>query len=108
MLRSMFALLASAALAGCLATEPDTDASFREATPESCLAPKVLVCHVPPGNPANAHTICVGAAAVPAHVTHHGDQVGVCACGVAGDACHADDDCCDGECDENGACVSHT
>ena len=26
---------------------------------------KTTVCHIPPGNPANAHTLCVGNAAVP-------------------------------------------
>jgi hypothetical protein len=41
---------------------------------------KTTVCHIPPGNPANAHTICVGNAAVPAHLDH-GDFVGTCACG---------------------------
>lgn len=38
---------------------------------------KVTLCHVPPGNPANAHTIEVGAAAVPAHLAH-GDTLGPC------------------------------
>jgi hypothetical protein len=38
---------------------------------------KVTVCHVPPGNPANAHTIVVDTAAVPAH-TGHGDTLGPC------------------------------
>jgi uncharacterized membrane protein YgcG len=42
---------------------------------------KTTICHLPPGNPANAHTICVGNAAVPAHLEHHGDFVGTCACG---------------------------
>jgi sRNA-binding protein len=28
---------------------------------------KVTICHIPPGNPANAHTITVGSPAVPAH-----------------------------------------
>jgi hypothetical protein len=28
---------------------------------------KVVLCHVPPGNPANAHTILVGEAAISAH-----------------------------------------
>lgn len=37
----------------------------------------VAICHVPPGNPGNAHTIVVGAAAVPAH-TAHGDTLGAC------------------------------
>lgn len=38
---------------------------------------KVTVCHIPPGNPANAHTISVGAPAVPAHLAH-GDYLGPC------------------------------
>src|SRR5690348_7652703 len=42
---------------------------------------KTTLCHVPPGNPANAHTICIGNAAVPAHLQHHrGDFVGTCSC----------------------------
>ena len=40
--------------------------------------PKVTICHIPPGNPANAHTITVGAPAVPAHVANHGDSIGPC------------------------------
>ena len=40
---------------------------------------KTTVCHIPPGNPDNAHTICVGNAAVPAHLAH-GDFVGTCDC----------------------------
>ena len=39
---------------------------------------KTTICHIPPGNPANAHTICVGNAAVPAHVNNHGDSIGPC------------------------------
>lgn len=40
---------------------------------------KVLVCHVPPGNPENAHTICVSPNAVPAHLgNHEGDHCGEC------------------------------
>jgi hypothetical protein len=43
---------------------------------------KVLVCHAPPGNPANAHTICISPNAVPAHLGHHpGDHCGDCAPG---------------------------
>lgn len=38
---------------------------------------KTTVCHIPPGNPANAHTICVGNPAVPAHLGH-GDHLGTC------------------------------
>lgn len=39
---------------------------------------KVTICHIPPGNPANLHTISVGASAVPAHQTNHGDLIGAC------------------------------
>jgi len=38
----------------------------------------VTICHVPPGNPGNAHTIQVGRSAVSAHRAH-GDTVGACA-----------------------------
>jgi hypothetical protein len=37
----------------------------------------VTICHIPPGNPANAHSITVGAPAVPAHRAH-GDPLGPC------------------------------
>ena len=49
----------------------------------------VTICHVPPGNPDNAHTITVSANAVPAHLAH-GDYCGPCEDEVA-DPC-ADDD----------------
>lgn len=38
---------------------------------------KVTICHIPPGNAANAHTITVGESAVPAHLKH-GDYLGEC------------------------------
>ena len=38
---------------------------------------KVLICHRPPGNPENAHTISVSPNAVPAHLAH-GDTLGPC------------------------------
>ena len=38
---------------------------------------KVLVCHIPPGDPLNAHTICVSPNAIPAHLAH-GDVLGEC------------------------------
>ncbi|MCH8878385.1 MAG: FG-GAP repeat protein [Planctomycetes bacterium] len=37
----------------------------------------VTICHIPPGNPENAHTITVGVDAVPAHLAH-GDHCGPC------------------------------
>ncbi len=38
---------------------------------------KVDVCHIPPGNPDNFHTIKINENAVPAHLAH-GDVLGVC------------------------------
>ena len=35
---------------------------------------KVTICHIPPGNPSNAHTITISSSAVPAHQAH-GDYV---------------------------------
>jgi len=43
----------------------------------SCAEGKTLLCHYPPGNPGNRHDICVGNAAVPAHLKH-GDKLGDC------------------------------
>jgi hypothetical protein len=42
--------------------------------------PKVTICHVPPGNPSNAHTITISQSAIPAHLAH-GDRLGSCAGG---------------------------
>jgi hypothetical protein len=38
---------------------------------------KTVVCHIPPGNPENAHEIVVDWSAVPAHLDH-GDSLGTC------------------------------
>ncbi len=38
---------------------------------------KTTICHIPPGNPDNAHTLCVGTPAVDAHLAH-GDFLGSC------------------------------
>jgi hypothetical protein len=40
---------------------------------------KVTICHIPPGNPSNAHEICVDYHAVDAHLAH-GDKLGPCYC----------------------------
>jgi hypothetical protein len=40
-------------------------------------ANKVVICHIPPGNPENAHTIVVSEKALPAHLAH-GDTEGPC------------------------------
>ena len=54
---------------------------------------KVTICHIPPGNPANAHEITVGEPAVRAHVEQHGDRVGGC-CVQVGEPCKTNSDCC--------------
>jgi hypothetical protein len=38
---------------------------------------QITICHIPPGNPGNAHTLRVGSAAWPAHQSH-GDTLGAC------------------------------
>jgi uncharacterized repeat protein (TIGR01451 family) len=65
---------------------------------------KVQICHIPPGNPDNFHTITVSENAVPAHLAH-GDLGGSCdtqcetLCGD-GDACTID------ACDPAGGCAA--
>jgi hypothetical protein len=39
---------------------------------------KVLICHIPPGNPDNRHEILIDFHAVPAHMVNHGDTLGPC------------------------------
>lgn len=81
-----FALLVTV-LAACVGSSLDDDEMYLTGTEEeavmrngalSCDNGKVLVCHIPPGNPDNAHTICVGAPAVDAHVERHDDPIGPC------------------------------
>jgi hypothetical protein len=53
-------------------------AADHDAGPEdACSDGKCTICHVPPGNPDNAHTIRVGEPAVEAHLAH-GDHLGDC------------------------------
>jgi hypothetical protein len=90
---TMFLLgtLAALALTACTA-QVSVIAQAEKNLPDKCQAnvadpracdpadtSKTTVCHIPPGNPANAHTICVGNAAVPAHIDH-GDFLGTCSC----------------------------
>ena len=81
-------------------------------------APKVAICHLPPGNPTNVQLITVGAPAVPAHLAH-GDLLADCA-GTCGGTAQVDcagvcngsgtqcgDQCCsDGETCEDNECVN--
>jgi hypothetical protein len=45
--------------------------------PSEAQAPKVDVCHIPPGNPENAHTITISENALDSHL-EHGDYLGAC------------------------------
>lgn len=65
-------------------------------------APKVEVCHIPPGNPSNAHTIKVSANAVKAHLKH-GDYLGPCGLSCE-DRCDDGNACTQDYCDENDVC----
>jgi hypothetical protein len=47
------------------------------ALPAAALAGKQTICHIPPGNPDNAHSITVAQAAVAAHLAH-GDSLDEC------------------------------
>lgn len=57
--------------------KPDHAASSKPAKESHAVQPKVMICHIPRGNPANAHTIVVATAAVKAHLPH-GDTLGSC------------------------------
>lgn len=59
-------------------SEPLTSVDENGVVTYSCEDGKVLICHIPPGNPDNAHTICVGSPAVKAHVKHHEDLDRAC------------------------------
>jgi hypothetical protein len=85
-------LLLSASIAACTTTQvgDQSDQSMyltgsEEAAvtgpngqPTCTNAKKVLICHIPPGNPANEHSICVGKPAVEPHQRLHGDTIGAC------------------------------
>jgi cysteine-rich repeat protein len=67
----------------------------------SASAAEVTICHIPPGNPADQHTVTVGETAVQAHLDH-GDHLGECSCdsGAPETACtDGDDNDCDGAVD---------
>ena len=47
-----------------------------------CGNNKILICHIPQGNPENRRTICISPNAMAAHFNNHGDKVGPCiSCG---------------------------
>src|SRR5262245_60054846 len=84
---SLFTLVVLAACEGesPLSTGADQAKSAREssnatslaASPQGEAEPKVTICHVPPGNPENAHEITVAESSLKAHFPH-GDTLGTC------------------------------
>lgn len=65
---------------------------------------KVAMCHVPPGNPGNAHVICIATSGCNGHDNDPGD----CVCGTVPDGCLKDGlpfpECEEGRCRPNGDC----
>ena len=43
-----------------------------------CSEDKTMLCHIPPGNPKKARTLCIGNSAVLKHHQNHGDYLGKC------------------------------
>jgi hypothetical protein len=92
LLKFSFAAAGALLFAGCIASSDPQDgsaAAAREASSAEDEAAKggvakIMVCHIPPGNPANHHTIIVGLPAVDAHLAH-GDKLGFCANGESDD-----------------------
>jgi hypothetical protein len=85
-------------------------------TPLARAGDKVTLCHFPPGNPGNFHTISVSPSAAEAHIANHGDVPGEC-CAIDdvcddGDACTANfcsDNVCTSEpvdCDDGNPCTN--
>lgn len=118
----LVSLALAAAACGPEAPEPDAprlaganEALYGAADGGSPPAGKVAVCHVPPGNPANAHTLVVGEPALSAHL-RHGDLLGACGgadggsdggtCRHQGEPCGEAAGCCVGlSCGGEGRCV---
>ncbi len=111
MMKSIIFAVTAVAFAGCVEDAGTGTGTSERHAPLSCPANKVLICHIPPGNPLNVQEICVGPAAVKAHVVNHGDNVGVCygACSREGGSCGSDVDCCAGlACPNEETCTSVT
>ena len=64
--------------------DDDDDGGLEGNYPDPDHPGKVLICHVPPGNPANARTLSVSPNAVAGHATHPGDYDGPCVDGGSG------------------------
>ncbi len=69
-------MIAAALVLGMLVPAAADDAAVKSDS-------KTAVCHAPPGNPANAHTLQLPEAAIAAHL-RHGDVAGECAAPAEG------------------------
>lgn len=103
--------LTAALMIGCVSTSSETsseDALARQRAAAAAEAKhgKTNVCHIPPGNPANAHTISVGNAAVDAHLAH-GDSLGICAPADSGSMHHGSHHGLGKDCDKSGEKIGH-
>lgn len=60
--------------------DDDDDDDECDPSVECCVVDgKTFICHFPPGNPGNYHTLHIGSSAVPAHLSNHpGDHCGYC------------------------------
>ena len=59
------------------------DGCVFENTIEDCVEDDMItICHIPPGNHGNAHTITISINALPAHLAH-GDTIGPCESGLS-------------------------
>lgn len=66
---------------------------------------KIEICHRPPGNPDNYHTITISVKALPAHLKH-GDTIGACptGCQIDETLCDDGDLCTSDNCLPDGSC----
>jgi hypothetical protein len=88
-----FKIVAAAASVNKAGPQLDKVKSVGEVEQYRCGEHKISICHVPPGNSAQRHTLCVGAPAIAAHLKHHkahdsqiGDYVGECVADGGGDS----------------------
>lgn len=65
---------------------------------------KVTICHIPPDDPSNFHTITVNQNALSSHLMNHGDLEGACGT-FCEDLCDDDDACTTDFCDESEQCA---
>ncbi len=69
-------------------------AIFFAAAIHAAPRPKVTICHFPPGNPANWHTITISENALGTHQDRHGDLIGIaCEDASCSDLCNDGDVC---------------